>query len=65
MAANIRSTAVRVEYLDHDTGHWCNTCNLGTGFRIWVVVSHLGRMHLQDRLVCSACEGHDVTVEAR
>lgn len=64
MAAKIRSTAVHIEYVDHDAGHWCNTCHLGTGFRIWVAVSHLGRMHLQTRLVCSDCEGHDVTAEA-
>lgn len=61
--AGIRSTTVWAEYVDHDTGHWCNTCRLSTGLRLWVMVSHLGRAHLQTRLVCTECEGHDVTAD--
>lgn len=61
--APVRSTAVSLEYLDHDAGHWCNRCNLSTGLRIWVVVGHLGRAHVQERLWCHECQGRDVTVD--
>lgn len=60
--ATTRSTLVHREYVDHDTGHWCNRCLLSTGLRIWVVASYLTRCHLQTWLWCSECQGHDVTV---
>lgn len=59
----LRVVSVHLEYLDHDTGHWCNTCRLGTGIRIWVAVSIPGRMHLQQRLYCYECDGRDVTID--
>lgn len=60
-----RVVAVTVEYLTHDTGHWCSTCNLSTGIRFWVAVSSGTRMHLQQRLWCYEHQGsRGVTVEA-
>lgn len=54
-----------IEYLDHDTGHWCNTCRLGTGMRIWTVFVTIDRSHatLQPvALRCTDCEGNDITI---
>lgn len=59
----LRSTMIRREYLDHDTGHWCNTCRLGTGNRIWVALHFPGRAQLQVLLWCSECRGDDVTID--
>lgn len=58
MAAHARVVSVRIEYLDHDTGLWCNTCLLSTGVRMWVAVIHRNAgMHLQERLWCYEHEG--------
>jgi hypothetical protein len=57
MAAHMRMVAVRIEYLDHTEGLWCNTCMLGTGIRMWVAVISRTGMHLQPRLWCYEHEG--------
>lgn len=59
----LRVVSVYVEYLDHDHGHWCNTCRLGTGLRMWVAVYSAAGMHLQTRLYCYECGGRDVTID--
>jgi hypothetical protein len=67
MAVHVRSTVVRFEYLAHDLGHWCNTCRLPSGMRVWVAV-HFdssdggSAMHLQQRLTCDDCGGRDVAL---
>lgn len=58
MAAQMRVVSVRVEYVDHQPGLWCNRCMLSTGMRLWVAVSHGPRMHLQERLWCYEHRGH-------
>ena len=60
-AGKMRVVSVHVEYLDHDHGHWCNTCQLGTGLRVWVAMRHRDRMHLQERMYCYECDGRNVT----
>lgn len=63
--AHVRLVGIVIEYVAHDTGHWCNTCLLSTGIRVWVaVISTHERMHLQERLHCYECSGRDVTVAA-
>lgn len=57
MATHMRVSSVHIEYVDHDHGHWCNTCMLSTGIRFWVAVSHGDRMHLQERLYCYEHQG--------
>lgn len=57
MNARARVVAVRVEYLLHDEGHWCNTCMLATGIRFTVAVISPAGMHLQQRLWCYEHEG--------
>ena len=57
MAHAMRVTSVRVEYLTHDEGHWCNTCMLGTGMRFWVAIIGPAGMHLQQRLWCYEHDG--------
>lgn len=64
MATRARVVSVHLEYLHHDTGHWCNTCLLSTGIRIWVAVHTATRMHLQTRLWCYDCQTSNVTIEA-
>ena len=59
----LRVVGVGIEHVDHESGHWCNVCRLGTGFRIWVAVHLGGRMHLQTRLWCSECHGTDITLD--
>lgn len=66
MATRHVRVGIFIEYLDHDHGHWCNTCRLSTGLRVWVAVHTLnsaGRMHLQTRGYCTDCEGNDVTFD--
>jgi hypothetical protein len=53
----MRAVAVRVEYLDHETGLWCNTCMLSTGIRAWVALTSPHGMHLQQRLWCYDHQG--------
>lgn len=65
MATRARTVAVRLEYVDHDTGHWCNTCALSTGLRMWVAVIAQAGMHLQQRLYCTDCASRDITIEPR
>lgn len=62
MGRHLRTVSVSLEYVDHDHGHWCNTCQRGTGFRIWVMVTFGDRMHLQQRVYCYDCAGRNVTV---
>lgn len=57
MAQRMRVTAVQVEYVDHETGLWCNTCMLSTGIRCWVAIITGTGMHLQQRLWCYDHEG--------
>ena len=65
MASRMRVVSVRVEYLDHDHGHWCNTCMLSTGIRFRVAIISPTGMHLQERLWCYEHQGsRGVTVEA-
>ena len=64
MATRARTISVRLEYVDHDTGHWCNRCRLGTGLRMWVAVIATTGMHLQQRLYCTECASHDITLES-
>lgn len=52
-----RVVSVRVEYLTHDEGHWCNNCMLGTGMRFWVAIISPVGLHLQQRLWCYEHEG--------
>jgi hypothetical protein len=56
------STHVVVEPLDFDTRHWCRSCGLPSGIRQWVAVRWMGRMHLQVRVWCDECGGHDIEV---
>lgn len=59
-----RYTPVIREFVDHDSGHWCNRCRLATGFRIWVAIRFLDRpMLLTTQLVCTECEGRDITID--
>ncbi len=53
----MRVVSVRVEYLTHDEGHWCNTCMLGTGMRFIVAIISPTGLHLQERLWCYEHEG--------
>lgn len=62
MAQRMRVVSVRLEYVDHEHGHCCNTCLLSTGFRVWVAVRGPLGMHLQERLHCYECEGRNVTL---
>lgn len=62
MPGQVRAVGVHIEHVDHTHGHWCNRCLLSTGLRVWVAVSHAGRMHLQEQLYCYQCEGRYVTV---
>ena len=65
MASQMRVVSVRVEYLDHEHGLWCNTCMLSTGIRFTVAVISRNSLHLQDRLWCYEHEGsRGVVVEA-
>lgn len=65
MAERARAVSVSVEYIDHETGLWCNTCMLSTGARVIVAVVGPAGMHLQDRLWCYEHEGsRGVVVEA-
>lgn len=57
MATRARQVSVHVEYLWHDEGHWCNTCMLGTGFRVWVAIHGPTGTHLQQRLWCYEHQG--------
>lgn len=57
MATRMRVLSVRVEYLTHDEGHWCNTCMLPSGIRVWVAIISRAGMHLQTRLWCDDHEG--------
>lgn len=63
MATRHRTVAVVIEYLDHDHGHWCHTCALSTGIRVWVTVRQGHRMHIQERLHCYECEGSNITLD--
>lgn len=63
MAAKHHVVRLGVEYLDHEAGHWCNTCLLSTGFRFWVVCRQNDRMDLRQRLHCYECGGHDITLD--
>lgn len=57
--------AVLVELVAYDTGHWCTRCNLPSGARAYVVLSHGIHAHMQVRLWCDECDSGDfVTVEA-
>ena len=69
MADRMRTAAIQVEVIHHDTGHWCLTCKLATGFRVWAVVrldsdcGGPGRMHMQVRYWCSECQGRHVVAD--
>lgn len=62
MAARANVVVVHVEHVDHDTGHWCNTCLLSTGIRLWVAATCGGRMRLHTCLHCYDCGGSDITL---
>lgn len=55
---------VVVELLDHDRGHWCNTCQLPSGIRAWIVKHCAHAMHIGVMVWCDDCDGQDVTVDA-
>jgi hypothetical protein len=57
MAHPMRVVSVRLEYVDHDHGLWCNTCMKSTGIRVWVAVISTTGMHLQGRLWCYEHQG--------
>ena len=65
MAAHMRVLSVRVEYLEHHDGLWCNTCMLSTGMRFVVAVITRTSLHLQDRLWCYEHEGSRGVVAER
>lgn len=60
MAARVRLVLVAIEPLSHDEGHWCRYCLLPSGIRQWVAVRFTDRMHLQVRVWCGDCGGHDI-----
>lgn len=64
MAERVRASQVKREIVAREYGHWCNTCSLPSGMRVYVAVT-LGRvnMHLQTHLVCDDCGGTDITVD--
>lgn len=51
---------VRVEHLETEYGSWCLDCNLGSGARVWVVVTTGDAMVLQSRVICVDCDGRNV-----
>lgn len=64
MATRATVIGVHVEVLDHDHGHWCLTCKLSTGVRVFVVIRRSdGPMSLQTRMQCPECGGHDIEVD--
>ena len=62
MADRMRTAAIQVEVIHHDTGHWCLRCRQATGIRAWAVVGLDKRMHMQIRLYCYECSGRHVVV---
>ena len=58
-----REVKVKREVVAREYGHWCNTCSLGSGMRVYVAVWLPDRMQLQTHLVCDDCGGSNVTVD--
>lgn len=54
------ATAVVVERLLDEFGHWCRDCRLPSGRRTWFAISWLTRMHVKAELWCEDCGGRDV-----
>jgi hypothetical protein len=54
---------LRTEVVDHDYGHWCNTCLLATGVRaVTALVAGHTPLRLSQTLICSECMGRDIEV---
>lgn len=53
---------VFVEHLDHDHGHWCNTCRLATGLRHIVISRTTDTMTMVTGTGCVECGGSDITI---
>lgn len=62
MAERARTVRVRREIVAREYGHWCNTCSLPSGMRVYVAVWLNGKMHLQTHLLCDDCSGTNITV---
>ena len=55
-----RRVAVRLEYLGHQLGLWCNTCLISSGVRVCFAATTAGRLVLQSTAGCAECGGRDV-----
>jgi hypothetical protein len=55
--------SIALEHLGYDRGHWCNSCNLPSAVRHWLILRSVAGMSLQARLRCHDCGGHDVAVD--
>lgn len=53
---------MRVELLDHDHGHWCRTCLLGTGIRVYAAVTFGAASYVSQHVGCQVCGGGDIEV---
>lgn len=54
---------VKREVVAREYGHWCNTCALGSGMRVYVAASAGRSMRLETHLLCDDCGGRDITVD--
>lgn len=59
MAAEV---TVRVEYVGHELGHWCNTCMLSTGVRLWWTTTTEPETTLRSTVFCTECDGANVSL---
>jgi hypothetical protein len=51
---------VHVEVLGVEVGHWCRTCLLGSGMRVWYVNRTLGSLCLHSATGCTEDDHDDV-----
>ena len=61
MARHI-TTAVVVEKLAQESGHWCTACLLPSGWLIWLTMRTPFRMHMQRVTWCDECGRQDTVV---
>lgn len=52
-----------VEVIDHDHGHWCNTCLRASGIRAHLATVHAGRLGVTIAWTCGSpdCTAPDIT----
>jgi len=61
--ANVTFLVVRVTPLGYDTGHWCRTCVLPSGIRVWLGVQCGPALSMRAHVWCRDCGGRNIEIE--